>query len=61
MQLVVDGKANKVIGIELDISERPVELHRSRIMKKMGCAHSRTWFEWSRSERYQACAASGDS
>ncbi len=42
MQLVVDGKANKVIGIELDISERPVELHRSRIMKKMGCAHSRT-------------------
>ena len=35
MTLVVAGKANKVIAIELDISERTVELHRGRIMKKM--------------------------
>lgn len=35
MGLVVDGKANKVIAIELNISERTVELHRGRIMKKM--------------------------
>ena len=35
MGLVVAGKANKVIAIELDISERTVELHRGRIMKKM--------------------------
>lgn len=35
MNLVVAGKANKVIAIELAISERTVELHRGRIMKKM--------------------------
>lgn len=35
MALVADGKSSKVIAIELDISERTVELHRSRIMKKM--------------------------
>ena len=35
MTLVVAGKANKVIAIELSISERTVELHRGRIMKKM--------------------------
>jgi FixJ family two-component response regulator len=36
MELVVAGKANKVIAIDLAISERTVELHRGRIMKKMG-------------------------
>lgn len=35
MELVVAGKANKVIAAELDISERTVELHRGRIMRKM--------------------------
>jgi FixJ family two-component response regulator len=35
MELVVAGKANKVIAIDLSISERTVELHRARIMKKM--------------------------
>lgn len=35
MELVVGGKANKVIAVELAISERTVELHRGRIMKKM--------------------------
>lgn len=35
MTLVVAGKANKVIAIDLSISERTVELHRGRIMKKM--------------------------
>lgn len=35
LDMVVTGKPNKVIGIELGISERTVELHRSRIMKKM--------------------------
>jgi FixJ family two-component response regulator len=37
MAMVADGKANKVIAIELDISQRTVEIHRSRVMKKMGC------------------------
>lgn len=36
MDLIVAGRANKVIAIDLGISERTVELHRSRIMKKMG-------------------------
>lgn len=35
MSLVVAGNANKVIALELAISERTVELHRGRIMKKM--------------------------
>ena len=35
MALVVAGTANKVIAIDLSISERTVELHRGRIMKKM--------------------------
>ena len=36
MQEVVDGKANKVIAFELGLSERTVEIHRSRVMSKMG-------------------------
>lgn len=36
MQLICDGQANKVIAIDLGISERTVELHRGRMMKKLG-------------------------
>ena len=35
LELVVAGKANKVIAVDLGISERTVELHRGRIMRKM--------------------------
>lgn len=35
-RLAAAGKANKVIGIELGISERTVEVHRGRAMKKLG-------------------------
>ena len=35
MQRVVDGKANKVIAIELNLSVRTVEIHRARVMAKM--------------------------
>ena len=36
MDLVVDGKANKVIAVDLGISQRTVEIHRGRVMEKMG-------------------------
>ena len=35
MTRVVQGQANKVIAIELGVSERTVEIHRSRVMQKM--------------------------
>lgn len=35
MEMMVGGNANKVIGIDLGISERTVEIHRGRVMKKM--------------------------
>lgn len=36
MEHVLAGKLNKVIADELDISMRTVEVHRSRVMEKMG-------------------------
>ena len=34
--LVTKGKANKVMAGDLDISQRTVEIHRARVMEKMG-------------------------
>ena len=33
---VADGDANKVMAVDMGISERTVEIHRSHVMKKMG-------------------------
>lgn len=34
MDMIVQGKANKVIAIDLGVSQRTVETHRTRIMRK---------------------------
>jgi two-component system, LuxR family, response regulator FixJ len=35
-QLVTEGKANKVMAGDLGVSQRTVEIHRARVMEKMG-------------------------
>lgn len=35
LERIVEGKANKVTAVELEISEKTVESHRARLMKKM--------------------------
>src|ERR1700724_4053094 len=36
MDMVVEGAANKGMAIDLDLSERTVEIHRAKVMEKMG-------------------------
>ena len=36
LALVTQGKANKVMAGDLGVSQRTVEIHRARVMEKMG-------------------------
>ena len=36
LRRIIDGKPNKVIAAELEISMKTVEFHRSKVMEKMG-------------------------
>lgn len=54
LAMVADGKANKVVAMDLDISQRTVEIHRANVMEKMGasslaqlirCLHAAEYFE----------------
>ncbi|HGX92360.1 MAG TPA: LuxR family transcriptional regulator [Candidatus Tenderia sp.] len=38
MVLVAEGKTNKDVARRLDISHRTVEIHRRRVMEKLGAA-----------------------
>jgi two-component system, LuxR family, response regulator FixJ len=38
LDLVTKGKANKVIAGDLNVSQRTVEIHRARVMEKMGAS-----------------------
>ena len=40
MDLVVEGRANKVIADRLGISIRTVEVHRSRVLAKLGARNA---------------------
>lgn len=38
LRLIVQGKPNKVVAHELAVSQRTVEIHRSRVMEKSGAS-----------------------
>jgi FixJ family two-component response regulator len=38
LQMVSTGKPNKVMAADLGVSQRTVEIHRARVMEKMGAA-----------------------
>ena len=39
LERVAAGQANKRVAMDLGVSERTVEIHRSHLMKKMGVRH----------------------
>ncbi len=38
LALMVQGKPNKIMAYELDVSQRTLEIHRARVMEKSGAA-----------------------
>lgn len=39
MERLIEGKVNKIIARELDVSTRTVEIHRARVLHKMGVSN----------------------
>ena len=54
MEEVVQGKMNKVISLDLGVGEKTVEIHRSRLMKKLGvrsvAALVRLWLSYQKTK-----------
>ena len=40
LQLITNGQSNKEAGRELGISPRTIEVHRARIMEKLGAKNA---------------------
>jgi len=38
LSLITRGKPNKVVAADLGVSQRTVEIHRARVMEKMGAS-----------------------
>jgi two-component system, LuxR family, response regulator FixJ len=38
LSMVIAGKPNKIMAADLNVSQRTVEIHRSRVMEKMGAS-----------------------
>ena len=38
LEMVISGKPNKIMAADLAVSQRTVEIHRARVMEKMGAA-----------------------
>jgi two-component system, LuxR family, response regulator FixJ len=38
LELVTSGKPNKIMAADLGVSQRTVEIHRARVMEKMGAS-----------------------
>ncbi len=46
LDLMTRGKPNKVMAADLGVSQRTVEIHRARVMEKMGATSSRSSCGW---------------
>jgi len=47
LTLVTSGKPNKVMAGDLGVSQRTVEIHRARVMEKMGASSLAQLVAWS--------------
>lgn len=55
--LVAQGKKNREIAVELNISIRTVEMHRARAMKQISVANSAQLIAWFERQRYDVISS----